>query len=74
MKNYKIETSFVSPDGPKALAYKTGINFMIFILMFVENCLSYDAIYDFLVWLIIVSDPAIISLFRIHTENIIICQ
>ena len=26
MKSYKIETSFVSPDGPKALANKPGIS------------------------------------------------
>ena len=26
---------------------KTGINFNIFILIFVENCLKYDAIHDF---------------------------
>ena len=37
---------------PKAWAYKTGIDFMIFILIFVENCLLYDAIHDFSVWLI----------------------
>ena len=38
MKNNKIKTSFVSPEGPKARATQTGINFMIIILMFVENC------------------------------------
>ncbi len=30
MKNYKIKNSFVSPEGAKARAYKTGIDFMIF--------------------------------------------
>ena len=35
----KIKTSFVSREGPKARADKTGINFMIFSLIFVENCL-----------------------------------
>ena len=35
----KIKASFVIPEGPKARANKTGINFMIFILSFVENCL-----------------------------------
>ena len=39
MKNYRIKTSFVSPEGPKTRANKTGINFMIFILIFVVNCL-----------------------------------
>ena len=31
MKKYKIKTSFVSPEGPKARVEKTGIDFMIFI-------------------------------------------
>ena len=39
MKNYNIKTSFVGPEGMKAWAYKTGINFMIFLFKFVENCL-----------------------------------
>ncbi len=39
MKKFKIKTSFVSRKGTKARADKTGINFMIFILIFVENCL-----------------------------------
>ncbi len=39
MKNFKIKTSFVSREGPKARADKTGINFMIFVLIFVENSL-----------------------------------
>ena len=30
-KNHKIKTSFVSPEGPEALANKTGINLMKFI-------------------------------------------
>ena len=29
IKNYHIKTSFVSPEGPKVWANKTGINFMI---------------------------------------------
>ncbi len=37
MKNYKIKTSFVSPEWPKAQAYKTGINSIILILIFEEN-------------------------------------
>ena len=39
MKNHNIKTSFVSHEGPNARANKTGINFMNFILTFVENCL-----------------------------------
>ena len=34
-----------------AQANKTGINLMIFILIFVENCLYYNAIHDFSVLL-----------------------
>ena len=39
IKNLKIKTSFVNPKGPKVQANQTAINFMIFILIFVENCL-----------------------------------
>ena len=39
MKKYKIKISFVRPEGPKGRANKTVIGFMIFILIFVENCL-----------------------------------
>ena len=39
MKNHKIKNSFVSPEGLNAQAYKTGIDFMFFISIFVENCL-----------------------------------
>ena len=46
MKNSKIKASYVSPEGPKARAYKTSINSIIFILVFVENCLVYDAIHE----------------------------
>ena len=36
MKNYKIKPSFVSTKGAKCRSNKTGIDFMIFILIFVE--------------------------------------
>ncbi len=49
MKTYKSKTSFVGPKGPKARANKTDINFMISILICLENCLKFDAIRDFLV-------------------------
>ena len=39
MKNQKIKTSVVKPEGPKAKVSKTGIDFMIFILIFVKNSL-----------------------------------
>ena len=46
-ENYKIKTSFnISLKVIKSQFNKTGINFMIFILIFVENCLLYDAICD----------------------------
>ena len=38
-KNLKINASFVSPKGPKTLLKKTSIDFMIFILICVKNCL-----------------------------------
>ncbi len=36
MKKYKINNSYVSPEGPMAVANKSS---MKFILSFVENCL-----------------------------------
>ena len=49
-----MKTSFVTPEGHKAI--KTGIDFMIFILIF--NFLLYDAIHDFSVLLVFGSNPA----------------
>ena len=37
MKNHKIKTVFDSTEGPKVHANKTGIDFMIFILIFLVN-------------------------------------
>ena len=37
MKNYKIRTSFVRSECPKAQSNITGITFMIFLLIFVIN-------------------------------------
>ena len=56
MKNYKIKTSCVSLEG----------NSMIFILIFMENCLLYDVIHDFSVSLGIVIIQEIIG-FEIET-------
>ena len=39
IKYYRIKASIASPEGPMVWANKTGINFMIFILMFMENLL-----------------------------------
>ena len=61
MKKIKIETRMYSLEGPKARANKTGINFMIFILLFVENCLSFDAIHKFSVWWIVINFEAILE-------------
>ena len=36
INKYKIKTSFISPKGPNPRAIKTVINFMIFILIFLE--------------------------------------
>ena len=35
----QIDTRFVSPEGPIAWANKTGIDIVIFIILFEENCL-----------------------------------
>ena len=67
MKNFKNETSCVSSEEPNALSDKTGINFMIFILIFLENCLHYGAKHDFSVWLRTGSNPADINWFQSHT-------
>ena len=54
-------------DRPKARANKPGIIFMIFNFIFVENCLSYNVIHDFSVWLGTGSNPADVNRFRSHT-------
>ena len=63
MKNFKIKTSFVSTEGPKAQDNKTGINLMIFILIFVDNRLQYDDIHNFSVCLKTKYNPADINRF-----------
>ena len=55
MKNYKINSIFVGPEGPKGRSSKTGIDFIIFILLFVDNCVL-DTIHDFSVCLSTVSN------------------
>ena len=66
MKNYKIKTSFVSPKGPIFRANKTGINFEIFILIFLGN----DAIH--LSILRAGSNPSDIYRFQSHNGKEII--
>ena len=72
MKHQSIKTSFDNPEGPKAWDNKTGIKLKIFILIFTENCLQYDAIHDFSLWLRTGSNPADSNRFQSHTENFIL--
>ena len=60
MNNFKLKTSFVSSEGPKAQLYETGINFLRF---FFNYSSLYDAIHDFLLWLGTGSNPAEINQF-----------
>ena len=46
----KINSSFDSPVGPTSWFNEICIDFMIFILLFVENFLKYDTIHDFSAW------------------------
>ena len=48
---------------------KTGLNLIIFYLIFVENYLKYDAIHNISVQLRTSSNPADIYRFQSHTEN-----
>ena len=66
MKNSKIKTSLVSPEGPKALITKL---LSILFLLFVENCLQYNAIHDFSVWLRTGSNPLAINRFESLLEK-----
>ena len=63
MKNYKMKTAFISAKGVKVRSNKTGIDFMIFILIFVENCLE-NAKHNLLKT---DSDPAEKNRLRSHT-------
>ncbi len=55
--------------GPQA--NKTVVDYVIFTLILVANCLKYDAIHDFSEWLTTGSNPADINQFRSHTTNVI---
>ena len=59
--------SLDSPEGPKVLADKTGVYFIISILIFVEKCLEYDDKNYFSVWLRTSPNPSDINRFRSHT-------
>ena len=67
MYNYTIKTRFFSHEMPKALSNKTGFNFLLYNIIFVENWIQYDAIYNFSVWLKTDSNPADINRFQSYT-------
>ena len=50
---------------------KQNINFIVFSSIIMENCLLYDAIYDFKVWLRTGSNPLDINRFGNHTGIVI---
>lgn len=39
MRNFQINSNFVSPEGPKDWPNKAGIDNIISRLLFIENCL-----------------------------------
>ena len=69
IKNYLIKPSFVSPEGLMAKAKNTNIIFMIFISIFVKNCLQYNVIHDFSVWPRTGSNLADINRFQATLEK-----
>ena len=72
MINNRIKTSLIrSSEELKARPNKTGINFMIFILIFLKNCLQFDAKHNF--WLKTGPNPADINRFCSCTGNIFTC-
>ena len=64
MKNYRIKTSFISPDGPKA--NKTGIITIIFHFIIRGN---FSDMHGFSMWLRTGSNPADINRFRSLLEK-----
>ena len=70
MKTIESYTVLLIPIGRWHRLTKQVLKLMIFILIFVENLMQYDAIYDFSVRLRIGSDPADINGFRSHTGKI----
>ena len=67
MENYKIETNLLNPDGPKARNNKTGINFMIFILI------SWKIVYNTMLFMIFQYgwEPILIQRIFIGSEAIL---
>ena len=70
MYNYNIKASFFCPDMPKSQAKKMVFNLWLYIFIFVENWISYDARHNFSVCLRTSSNP--INRFRSDTGNSII--
>ena len=68
IEKYKIYTSFLSPERLKAESNKTGFDFMI-LFNIRENCLQYDMLHEFSVWLRTSCNPADINRFWSHTEK-----
>ncbi len=67
-KIFENKTSFVTP---KAMANNTSIKFMIFFLLFVENCLKYDTKHYFSVGFRTGFNLADSNRFRIHIGIVI---
>ena len=64
-KIIKLIPVLLDPRGQRPRL--TGIDIMTFILLFVENCLKYDTIHEFSVWLRTGFNPADINWFLSHT-------
>ena len=62
-----IKTCFVRPEVHKARAMKTSINFLFIIVIFIENCMKYEALHDFSVWLETGSNTADMKRFLSYT-------
>ena len=62
-----LKPVLLKTEGPMAQTNKIGVDFMISILIFVENWLLYRDIHDFSVRLRTGSNPADINRFRSHT-------
>ena len=68
IKKYKIKTSFARPEGPKAQANITAINYIDFYFI---NRGKYNNIHDFSAWLRTGSNPADINRFEAILEIMI---
>ena len=69
MYNFKIKTSFLSPEMWKARLKKLVSFYLHF---YIHRKLEYDAVLNFSVWLRTGSNPPDNNLFRMKTRNVII--